>query len=112
MRLVVWIYSIFTNMSQTAPCQTLPTDACVTPPASGNGGKAPRKALAAKKTRVNKGPARPYRKQETTVLQDRIRTMERKIDLLTSKTIILKDRLEHHQKELVYRTEAAGSDDN
>ena len=84
-----------------------PTTDTTNPEAQTAGGKAPRKAIAVKKPKAQKGPARPYRKQETHVLQSRAATMRRKIELLKSKTVILQDRLEMHETEIVFRDETA-----
>ena len=106
MSLATWLLRVWHRMP-LADCTT-PT-AETTNPEAGAGGKAPRKAIAAKKTKAQKGPARPYRKQETHVLQSRAATMRRKIELLKSKTVILQDRLEMHEAEIGFRDETAAA---
>lgn len=67
--------------------------------ASAKSGKAPRKALAPKKAAKPKPPARPYKKTETGVLRTRIATMRKKLQILDSRAVILRDRLEQHEAE-------------
>ena len=82
-------------------------DGYTTPqPKASAGGKAPRKALAVKKERVAKGPARPYKKQDDQTMKTRIETMKRKIELLKSKAVILQDRLTLHEAEMTYRQDS------
>lgn len=107
MRFIAWINSFLHTMplhentdGTSTPTTTEPSTA---------GGKAPRKALSAKGPRVQKGPARPYKKQETDALKTRVSTMKRKIELLKSKTVILQDRLDLHEAELSYREPEDGS---
>ena len=74
-------------------------------------GKCPRKAPAgggAGKGRQKSGStakpaARPYKKVEDDVLGVRITSMKKKIAILESKAIILKDRLEMHVAEETFR---------
>ena len=74
-------------------------------------GKGPRKAPAggsAGKVRQKSGStgkpaARPYKKVEDDVLGVRITSMKKKIAILESKAIILKDRLEMHVAEETFR---------
>ena len=99
MRFMTWIFGQITKMTVTSNIAV--TETTETPTTTG--GKAPRKALGVKKSRGVKGPARPYKKQETEALQGRITTMQRKIELLKSKTVILQDRLDLHVAEMGYR---------
>lgn len=74
-------------------------------------GKGPRKAPAGggagkgrqKSGSTGKPAARPYKKVEDDVLGVRITTMKKKIAILESKAIILKDRLEMHVAEESFR---------
>lgn len=95
-----WLERIFSIMPLGVETSSSPSTETSETPVTG---KAPRKALAPKSGRVQKGPARPYKKQDSEVLQARINTMTRKIELLKSKTVILQDRLELHEAELTYR---------
>ena len=74
-------------------------------------GKGPRKAPAGgsagkgrqKSGSTGKPAARPYKKVENDVLGVRITSMKKKIAILESKAIILKDRLEMHVAEETFR---------
>lgn len=65
-------------------------------------GKAPRKAprRATGKTRP---AARPYKKLESAILKTRIADCTRKITLLDSRTVILRDRLGAYEREEALR---------
>ena len=102
MSFIAWINSIWHAMPlHDNSDETTATPSTTSPPTAG--GKAPRKALSTKGPRVQKGPARPYKKHETEALKTRASTMRRKIELLKSKTVILQDRLDLHVAELSYR---------
>ena len=64
-------------------------------------------APPSKRARVNSGkprcPARPYRRVETSVMQARIADYKSKMEVLISKTTLLRQRLDMHNLEMEMR---------
>jgi hypothetical protein len=94
------------TMSLSMQTQQTENNSAVSSPATN--GSASQKAVAVKKrvTKV-KAPARPYKKTETEVIVARSAIMKKKISILESKAVILRDRLEQHETELKLRQENA-----
>ena len=53
-----------------------------------------------------RGPSRPYKKYEQADLEERVRKMQKQKDVMQSKLTLLCDRLEKHEAELKFRSEA------
>lgn len=48
-------------------------------------------------------PARPYKRLEASVLEGRLKELNKKLSVLRSKVVLLEDRLEGHDNEAVLR---------
>ena len=73
-------------------------------------GKAPRKALAVKSTKM-KPPARPHRRLPLETLESRLRDMHKKKSIAESKLVLLTDRLESLTKEKAFRDTNQAAED-
>lgn len=51
-----------------------------------------------------RAPARPYRRLDKTILDARIKDLNKKLTVLRSKVVLLEDRLEGHDSEFDLRT--------
>lgn len=107
MGLACWFFALLRKMPLGSDPIAV-TNTAAAPVSPSGTGSAPRKALAVKKKPSKpKGPARPYKKTESETIKMRIGTMKKKIAILESKAVILRDRLEMHEAEVVHREDAA-----
>lgn len=72
-------------------------------------------APPAKRARTTSGkprcPARPYRRVETAVMEARIADYKKKMDVLVSKTTLLRQRLDMHNLEMEMRAADTPADE-
>ena len=68
---------------------------------------APRKALASRKAVRPRAEGRPYKKLESSILQARMADIEKKLNVIEAKAVLLRDRLHQYQREDTLRSAAA-----